>query len=381
MKLKVENFQSIKSAEIEVKGLTVIAGVNSIGKSALARAFAGVFSNLRGNAHVRMGESHSSVLVSFDDGSEVLWEKGKKVNRYVVNGDEIEKVGAGVPDEVRALGVASVEVDGKELFPQIAKQFQTIFLIDQPPSALSSALSDVEVIQQLEKSSASARSEIRDIKARMKVKREDLEEARHNTTLFDGFDYEIILNHEIAETLKEEAEESYEEVVGLRDKKDRARNLLETLEPVDNITLPRLDTRLYDRVETLRDLKRQRNKLSVLSMMIEVGLESYVSAPTPQLVDISEIEVLSLKKNKLERAIKALSDIEKLGSIDSTLLEDFRTKKDLAEMLNKKSKLMWGIVLAEKEIRNVSREIEMVQKDIQEQVCPVCLRGGDKCHA
>ena len=53
----------------------------------------------------------------------------------------------------------------------------------------------------------------------------------------------------------------------------------------------------------------------------------------------------------------------------------------MVPMLNKKSKLMWGIVLAEKEIRNVSREIEMVQKDIQEQVCTVCLRGGDNCHA
>ena len=72
MKIKVENFQSIKNTEIEVKGLTVITGENSIGKSALARAFNGVFTNLRGNAHVRNGESHSSVCVSFADGHEVL---------------------------------------------------------------------------------------------------------------------------------------------------------------------------------------------------------------------------------------------------------------------------------------------------------------------
>ena len=61
MKIKVENFQSIKNAEIEVEGLTVICGDNSIGKSALARAFNGVFTNLRGNAHVRKGEPYLCV--------------------------------------------------------------------------------------------------------------------------------------------------------------------------------------------------------------------------------------------------------------------------------------------------------------------------------
>ena len=52
---------------------------------------------------MRNGEAHSTVSVVFDDGNEVTWEKGKKVNRYVVNGKEIDKVGSGVPDEVKAV--------------------------------------------------------------------------------------------------------------------------------------------------------------------------------------------------------------------------------------------------------------------------------------
>lgn len=381
MKIKVENFQSIKSAEIEVKGLTVIAGENSIGKSALARAFSGVFSNLRGNAHVRMGESHSSVLVSFEDGNEVLWEKGKKVNRYEVNGKEIAKVGAGVPDEVKALGVTSVEVDGKDLFPQIAKQFQTIFLIDQPPSALSSALSDVEVIQQLERSSASARSEIRDIKARMKVKREDLGKAQENLTLFEDFDYDVILKHEENEREKEASQEKLDKAISLNQKKARLGALKELLSPVDALTLPRLDPAPIERLSLLADLKRRRNKLFVLSMMIEVGLESYSLPPQPSVPDLSEIESLASKKRRLEKAVEALSDIENLKSADSSMLEEYRSKKELSEMLTRKSKIMWGIVLAEKEIRNVNREIDMVQKEIQQEVCPICHRGGDQCLA
>jgi DNA repair ATPase RecN len=380
MKIKVENFQSIKSAEIEVKGLTVIAGENSIGKSALARAFAGVFSNLRGNAHVRMGENHSSVLISFEDGNEVLWEKGKKVNRYVVNGKEIAKVGASVPDEVRALGVTSVEIDGKDFFPQIAKQFQTIFLIDQPPSALSSALSDVEVIQQLEKSSANARSEIRDIKSRLKVKREDLEKAQSNLTNFEGFDYGVILKHEQAEAEKNQAESRLRETQALIQRRSRLMRAKHLLSPVEGLRIPRLETKIFEELDKLKELKRRRNKLSVASMMIEVGLEKYEMPPLPTLPDVSELERLAHRKQRLAKAVEALSDIENVVSADTSLLEDYRSKKELAETLTKKSKLMWGIVLAEKEIRNLTREAEMVQKEIQQKVCPVCLRGGELCH-
>ena len=67
MKIQVKNFQSIKKAEVEVKGLTVITGPNNIGKSALARAISGVFSNLKGNSFVRKGESHCEVEVEFED--------------------------------------------------------------------------------------------------------------------------------------------------------------------------------------------------------------------------------------------------------------------------------------------------------------------------
>ena len=72
MKIKVENFQSIKNSEVEIEGLTVITGQNNIGKSALARAVGGVFSNLRGNSFVRRGEKYCSVEIKFDDTNEVL---------------------------------------------------------------------------------------------------------------------------------------------------------------------------------------------------------------------------------------------------------------------------------------------------------------------
>ena len=311
MKIKVENFQSIKNAEIEVEGLTVICGDNSIGKSALARAFNGVFTNLRGNAHVRKGEPYSSVCVTFNDGNEVLWEKGTKVNRYVVNGKELSKVGSGVPEEVKALGVCGVEVDGKELYPQIAKQFQSIFLIDLPPSALSSALSDVEVIQQLEKASAQARSEVRDIKARMKVKREDLKKSQSNLSLYEGFDYSKIYKLEEANERKDETEDFLLKVENLAEKRAKVSALIEVLSEAEGIVTPKLDQSDFEHLDQAVSVRRKKNKLENLILIIEVGLHSYTAPITPTVKDTSEIERIRMRRTKLSRALAILSEISK----------------------------------------------------------------------
>ena len=376
MLVKVQNFQSIKQTEVEVKGLTVITGENSIGKSALARAFNGVFTNLRGNAHVRNGESHSSVSVVFDDGNEVQWDKGKKVNKYLVNGKEISKVGSGVPDEVKDLGVRSVEVDGRELYPQIAKQFKSIFLIDLPPSALSSALSDVDVIQQLEKASAHARSEVRDIKSRTKIKREDLETAQTNLQLYEGFDYSKLEVYEREKDKKETVDRTLQEVEVL-DRKKRilsvAENILSSIKDVD-LPTPNFDK--FSQIEEAVRIKKRKVKLQIATGMIEVGLESYHLPELPKVNNITQLEDLHKKRKKLVVEILLLESIHKLEEI-----EVFQDNLDLIKRMEKRQKLQWGITLAEKEINKITKELKDVQNLILEEECPICLRKGvDKCH-
>ena len=376
MLIKVENFQSIKNAELEVKGLTVITGENSIGKSALARAFNGVFTNLRGNAHVRNGEAHSSVSVVFDDGNEVQWDKGKKVNKYLVNGKEISKVGSGVPNEVKDLGVRSVEVDGKELYPQIAKQFQSIFLIDLPPSALSSALSDVEVIQQLEKASAQARSEIRDIKSRMKIKREDLEIAQNNLQLYEDFDYSKIEDYESEKDKKEQIEQELNVVETLNKKRFILSKAHDILSEVSQAHIPQGEFEKFDKIEDAVRLKRKKVKLQLATGMIEVGLQSYDLPDVPKLKNIEELEELHKRRSKLLVEIMLLESVQKLDKI-----EEFKDNSDIIKNMEKRKKLEWGISLAESEIDKISKELKEVQALILEEECPICLRKGvDKCH-
>ena len=69
MKVTVENFQSIKRAEIDVDGFTVITGPNNSGKTALMRAIRGAFQNAPGSAFIRHGEKECRVEVDLGDTS------------------------------------------------------------------------------------------------------------------------------------------------------------------------------------------------------------------------------------------------------------------------------------------------------------------------
>ena len=57
-KVRVQNYQSIEDAEIELEGLTVITGTNNSGNSAVLRAVAGVFSTTRGHHFDSHGAKH-----------------------------------------------------------------------------------------------------------------------------------------------------------------------------------------------------------------------------------------------------------------------------------------------------------------------------------
>ena len=91
----VRDFQSIQDAIIIIDGFTVVTGPNNSGKSALQRAIRGVFTNPPAGSLVRHGAKYLSVTITFSDGQTVCWEKGSKVNRYIVNGKLIDNVGRG----------------------------------------------------------------------------------------------------------------------------------------------------------------------------------------------------------------------------------------------------------------------------------------------
>lgn len=368
MQVKIQNYQSLKDVEFEVRGLTVITGANNTGKSACARAVSGVFSNTRGNSHVRIGEKNSTVSVTFDDSNKVEWRKGKGVNSYEVNGELIDKVGSSVPDEVKSLGVVSVDVSGKEVWPQVSKQFEQVFLLDLPPSTLSSALSDVDQIQKLEKASALARSDIKSIKSKIKFKNEDLQNEREALESYEGIDeVETILQS--VESLQDSSNKLEKELSSLekvRAYRDSYVSQISTLKDALNVDIPDYDLSCLDQAEELSLQNRERNRLSVRVMVIGVGLESFPKIP--EVEEIPNYEQYQRVVDKRESLKRTILDIEPLLDLE---LPEIKEDQDTLRDLNKRHGLNQDCLALEKEIQELQDEVSELQSSLTG-VCPLC---------
>jgi len=197
VRVRIQDFQSIKDATIEIVGLTVVTGPNNSGKTAAVRAIRGVFTNAPAGPLVRHGAAQLTVTLTFEDGTEIIWEKGwekpgqkgKTVNKYTVNGTALSTVGRGVPPEVADLGVREIQASSDTVWPQIADQFDgTLFLLNRPGSSVAEALSDVEKVGKLSLALKKSEKDRRSASSELKVRRKDLGGAREEADRFAGLD-------------------------------------------------------------------------------------------------------------------------------------------------------------------------------------------------
>jgi hypothetical protein len=375
MQVKIENYQSIKHAEFEVKGLTVITGANNTGKSACARAIAGVFSNARGYSHVRQGEKSSKVSIAFEDGTQVVWEKGKAVNKYEINGNKIDKVGSKTPDELADLNVVPVDVDGKTVWPQIAKQFEQIFLLDMPPSVLSSALSDVKTIEALEKASSLSRNETRSINNRIKVKHEDLVHEREQIPKFNELD-EVgeTINH--ISTLEGEVktlEDKIDKYSAIKDKRESLMFQTQFISALNSIgnKYPSVNPHDFMDIKDLEQIKREKNRLLIMEGLVDVGLTSFPTLPEIKSVkDHNPLEKVLKKRNDLDQTIKSISMLEL--EIDLPKVNP-QVEKDL-QIASERFELSSRVSLTELEVKRLTSELEAIKCEIGD-TCPLCEQG------
>ena len=372
MQVKIENYQSIKHAEFEVKGLTVITGPNNTGKSACARALAGAFSNARGHSHVRKGEKHSRVEIDFEDGNSVVWEKGKGVNRYEINGHKLDKVGSKTPDELEDLNVVSVDVDGKTVWPQIARQFEQIFLLDMPPSVLSSALSDVKTIEALEKASSLSRSETKSLNQRIKIKQEDLDTERQRLPLFNELsDAEGVINHiNVLEGKIKSLEEKVHKLEAVKEKRESLMYQAQFVSSLQDISFPKTNPHDFMGIKELEQIRRDKTRLRIMEGIVGVGLTSYPPIPEVKVKDPAPLERVLNKRKELDQTIKSISMLEvDLPEVDTTIENDLKVASERFELYKRISR-------TEQEVERLTEELDAIKCEIGD-TCPLCEQGID----
>jgi len=200
--LRIEDFQSIESLDVECGPITVFTGETDVGKSAIVRAIYGLAFNDYPRGHVRDGAKHSLIEVQLqgekvNDGyAYVKASKGDGVNKYFLDltGRTMEfgRVGVNVPEEVsEILGWRMLEVDdGTKFTPNFSRQFDPPFLITETPSRKAKLLGSLTNIATLYAAMKEGLSRERANKAALKtwgeVHDKALDDMAHQEQVVDG---------------------------------------------------------------------------------------------------------------------------------------------------------------------------------------------------
>lgn len=286
------------------EGLTVLAGPNNCGKSAVVVALRTLCENIRGDFMVKHGESDCRVRVETNEGHELEWRRKSGTVSYKINGREVHRLQGSVPEdlhELLRLPKVSSPKEGDTYDVHFARQKSPIFLLDQPGG---------------------------------------------HAARFFASSSDAALLMKMQEKHKEKAREKRGEKTVLVKETERLEGLLEQLEPVEKID-SELESaegeykKLVDRQERIESLdsdievlSEQLNEVEHISAQVDILEE--VAAP-PKLVDTIPLETLIAD---LGEAKAALSKEEKKGGLLADLdqppeLHDVEPLEKLCEDLRR----------------------------------------------
>ena len=333
LKVRVRNFQSIDDAEIVIDGLTVVTGTNNAGKSAMFRAIRGAFTNARGSDFVRLGASHCTVDITFDDGQTLRWEKGDKgVNNYVINGKSFKKVGHGVPPEARVFGIDPIVVNDVELWPQIAPQVTGVsFLLDQPGSVIAEAVADVGRVNQLTRALRDCESDRRAAKGDLKTRREDAEALQGRRERFAGLDDVLSSLDEIA-ARRERAEKTAAAARNLSKLGDRVRQARQAVEALQGLDEAARSLPEEDRVKGVIEISASMAALLALQARRAVALKSV--RDLADLDTVADTVPSEERVTYVERFRLALGITVTLATRLGEAQEDLRRAREASDVLS-----------------------------------------------
>jgi DNA repair ATPase RecN len=347
MKVRIENFQSIERADLEVSGLTVVVGKSNIGKSALVRAIKGALRNAEGTDFVRKGTKHTEVELDDENGFHLIWRKGENVNDYEINSVPLTKVGRGAPEEIERAGFRDIIAStGKtKVAPQIADQFFPIFLLDKSGAVTAEVISDVSRLNVIQKATKDCKKDLRDSKATKKVREQDVEIAERRLGNFDGLDAaeKCVLRASEAAQEVQALEAEIEALKAYQERLEAIQSEIDALESVTEVAVPNFDE--------VSEMSEQVRELEVLQ---------------------ERMKMLADKVRPLKGALKDL-DIPDLGDLEdlSAEVEDVAGYQKQKKTLDEEIKALEGRVRdAQKEIDSADKAIVIVMRDLG--VCPTC---------
>lgn len=183
MKVRVKNFQAIESAELELKGLTVITGRSNVGKSCLMRAITAAIFGWPGDHYIRVGQDYCGVVIE-DGPDKVIWRKVKNPTptrqTALRVGDNVHtKIGRDHAELTKEIGIVELPTSVSKQRPQIARQHDTVFLLTETETTVAEVfkmLGRVDVITTAQAMTGKDRRSAVNTRQVREVDRRDLQE-------------------------------------------------------------------------------------------------------------------------------------------------------------------------------------------------------------
>lgn len=388
IKIKIENFQSIKNVEFEIDKYTVLTGPSNSGKSAICRAIEGALFNRTGDGFVRNGEKFSEVTITTDD-HEIIWTKGSGKNHYQVSSLLFDKVGTEVPQPILDMGFKEVELSRSKLRPQMGTdQFDILFLIREQGSLISEVFSVLGRLDVITKAGKECSSDLKGKKSLLKTRYDDLASLDNKLVKYQGFE-KVSLMSESLDAVQQYIKEEQDKLGLLVEAQSRIASIDNNLSSLSTLKKVRVPTSVeVQEVKNLAALKATRDSL------LEVDEAIY------NLSSISSLSIPEYPNEKAFLLIKKLSDINKTykEASKNILILYKLTEVDIPlEVKESEIKKIEGLKKAfekikqlDKQIAEVSSAISSAEYSISEadnhlhdlmgsmEECPLCNRVMEK---
>lgn len=380
--LELRNFQSHEHTILEfVPGVNIIRGKNSCGKSAIFRAVRFLAYNrptqFANESLIRNGKSSCVVKATMSDGSWVIREKGKDVNRYVVSSPlirggqvELNNFGLGVPPEVTvALGFGPLTIaksEGMEL--NLSAQGEEAFMLSETDPEIARWMYALTSLDDIRAAIDDLSLDHKRSGQSIKGHEERIADIGRQLGSFDGLDES---SNELAEI-----ETALREIDSRTDVRDVMQRLLD-----DMIRLRTLAVPVKQRAES---------NAEVLAVLTDEAL----SAIESELTDIGELATISARLDGIQpKQAEIQQRVSTNLKIAKVSFEGFDDRIEDLRQISELANRMWA---AESDYQRAAERAEQSRRKADEAerayqalvtevfsnaegktVCPTCGREGD----
>lgn len=380
--INIRNFQSIKEADINVEGLTILVGESSQGKSACLRAINAACNNKFKQNFLRYGADTIKVAISYDENPNLLIvSKTKKESPTYELGDLVfQKLNRTIPDEVSEFNNYGVIDYFEQKYPlNYFSQFSKPLLLEFSQKRIleilssSKAYDDMNVAStNLNKRKEQNNGAFKQLSSMLSDNKNQLSELKRQREAIEG---NIMLMRECQSGIEklEGDIESLESLSGLYNQYVVCENRLDKLNSIEKICAE------YDENEHL------------LGGIEELGrlMGEYADKNT-------RLSYLEKRLGKMEECVAIKREIDELKAdkIDelSATLSDYLEKRELINTLSVKYNKLSDVVKIKLEIRlldekqnklNTLSDLMSITKSVQEdikkkqymvdsRICPIC---------